>query len=52
MDAIILELVGLNSTSENVKIHDTPACSNKLLEMAHMANSEHKSGIIGTLLVV
>ena len=32
MDAIIIELVGLNYTSENVKIRDTPTCSNKILE--------------------
>ena len=29
---IIIDLVGLNYTSENVKTNDTPACSNNLLD--------------------
>ena len=28
----IIEVFGLNSTSENVKMNDTPACSNNFLE--------------------
>ena len=48
----IIELVGLKYTSENVKIHGTPACSNNLLDNDIYVRPRFKNETIGLSLVV